>query len=233
MPSLPQQSETVGRREQNKLQTRNDLLAVAKKLFPKYDFDEVTIDQIVDLAGVSQKTFFNYFANKSQFLHEFLLDWLATTGLWSIGDAEVTDCRSAIIPSDAHKTLDWIVENRHIMKMAMRHTDFLDFIYKIDEDSSAFDQVLHDSIRQPRIKRVKQGQMIGVVRDDISATEICRLYDALRIDTVRRWLYLDDSDATPERLHSRFDEVVEILIQGLEKKRKAPRRGRFDSVKKV
>ena len=168
------------------------------------------------MAGVSQKTFFNYFANKSQFLHEFLLDWLATIGLWSIDDDQVTDCRSAIIPSDAHDTLDWIIENRRIMKMAMRHTDFLEFIYKIDEDSGEFDQALHDVVRKPRIKRVREGQKIGVVRNDISATEICRLYDALRIDCVRRWLYLDDSDAAPEKLHGRYNEIVEILIQSVE-----------------
>jgi len=216
MADLLQKSGSFGRREQNKLQTRKDLLAVAKTLFSKHKFDDVTIDQIVDMAGVSQKTFFNYFATKSQFLHEFLLDWLATIGLWSIDEDRVTDCRSAIIPTDAHGTLDWIIENRRIMKMAMRHTDFLEFIYKIDEDSGEFDQALHDAIRKPRIKRVREGQKIGVVRDDISATEICRLYDALRIDCVRRWLYLEDSGASPEELHGRYDEIVEILIQSVE-----------------
>jgi len=192
-----QEPESFGRREQNKLRTRKDLLAVAKSLFSIYEFDDVTIDQIVDLAGVSQKTFFNYFANKSQFLHEFLLDWLATIGLWSI---------------------DWIIENRRIMKMAMRHTDFLEFIYKIDEDSGEFDQALHDAVRKPRIARVREGQILGVVRDDIAAVEICRFYDALRIDCVRRWLYLDDSDAAPEKLHGRYDEVVEILVESMEPK---------------
>lgn len=218
MADPQQEPESFGRREQNKLQTRKDLLAVAKSLFSIYEFDDVTIDQIVDLAGVSQKTFFNYFANKSQFLHEFLLDWLATIGLWSIDDDQVTDCRSAIIPTDAHDTLDWIIENRRIMKMAMRHTDFLEFIYKIDKGSGEFDQALHDAVRKPRIARVREGQILGVVRDDIAAAEICRFYDALRIDCVRRWLYLDDSDAAPEKLHGRYDEVVEILVESMEPK---------------
>ena len=212
-------SETgvFGRREQNKLRTKRDLLAVARELFSRHEYDDVTIDQIVDLAGVSQKTFFNYFANKSQFLLEFLLDWLATIGLWSIDDAQITDCRSAIIPTDAHKTLDWIIENRRIMQMAMRHTDFLEFIYKIDDDSGQFDQGLHDAVRKPRIERVREGQKLGFVRDDISATEICRLYDALRIDCVRRWLYLDDSVAVSEQLHGRYEEVIEILLQSVQR----------------
>lgn len=205
-----------GLRERKKRQTREDLLSVAQALFSENEFSDVTIDQIVEMANVSQKTFFNYFQNKSQFLEEYMLDWLKGIGFWSIADSPVDDCRSALIPTDAHDTLDWIVEHRRILKMAMQHTTFLSFIYKLDNDSSMFDAELNATIRRPRLERVMRGQLLGVVRKDVSADEICKLYDALRIDAVRRWLYLPEAVATREVLHERYETVVDCLIKGIE-----------------
>lgn len=74
-------------------------------------------------------------------------------------------------------------------------------------------QARHDAIRKPRLKRVDQGQVQGVVRDDVPATEVCRRYDALRIDAVRRWLYLKDENAIGQQLH---DRIVTELVRGIE-----------------
>lgn len=204
-----------GLRERKKRQTREDLLSAADHLFSKYDYSEITVSQIADMALVSPKTFFNYFPNKSKFLEEFMLDWLKGIGFWSFTDSSLVDCRSALIPTDAHDTLDWIVKNRRIIKMAMHHTDFLNFIYKLEQESSEFDPELHAVIRRPRLERIKRGQLLKVVRQDIDANLICNLYDSLRIDTVRRWLYLPDSEATAEWLHQRFDAVVKSLVNGV------------------
>lgn len=205
-----------GLRERKKRKTRDDLLSIAQTLFSENEFSEVTVDQIVQRANVSQKTFFNYFNNKSDFLTESLLDWLKGVGFWSVSNSPVTDCRSALIPPDAHDTLSWIVGHRRIFKMAMYHTDFFDFIFKLDPDSAVFDQDLSTIIRAPRLQRVMKGQLNGVVRKDIPAEEICKMYDSLRIDTVRRWLYLPDADATPELLHHRYDILIDCLILGIE-----------------
>lgn len=216
MPQTAIKNDRGGLRERKKRQTREDLLAVAQTLFSNNEFSDVTIDQIVEMANISQKTFFNYFQNKAQFLEEYMLDWLKGIGFWSISESPVEDCRSSLIPTDAHDTLDWIVDNRRILKMAMQQTTFLDFIYKLDTDSSQFDTELHAAIRRPRLERVMRGQLMGVVRKDVSADEICKMYDALRIDAVRRWLYLPDEAATREVLHERYETVVDCLIQGIQ-----------------
>ena len=216
MPSNAKLKKQIGLRERKKRRTREELLKVAGELFAENDFADVTIEQIVERANVSPKTFFNYFQNKSQFLEEFMLDWLKGIGFWSFSESPVKDSRSSLIPTDAHDSLDWIVEHRRILKMSMQHTDFLNFIYRLEPESSAFDPELHAAIRQPRVERVLRGQLLGVVRKDISADEICNMYDALRIDTVRRWLHLPDDDARPELLHERFDAVVKGLLRGIE-----------------
>lgn len=218
MPTALQQAKPAGLRERKKLRTRQDLLRVAERLFSENEFADVTVEQIVELANVSQKTFFNYFQNKSQFLSEFIMDWLMTIGFWSFEESPVVDCRSAIVPTDASKTIEWIIGHRRIWKMAMQHTDFFDYIYKLDEGSDEFDPALHAAVRAHRQKRVALAQSQGLVRSDISAAEVCRLYDTLRIDSVRRWLYLSEESATPEKLHELFAVCVDALIKGIEKR---------------
>lgn len=139
-----------------------------------------------------------------------------TIGFWSFEDSPIVDCRSAIIPTDGRAQHAWIIENRRIFKMAMQQTDFFDFIYRLDEHVEEFDPEMHGAIRGPRAERIEQVQARGIVRKDISAIDVCRLYDALRIDAVRRWLHLSDKDARPELLHEWFETSVDALLKGIE-----------------
>src|SRR3954470_17869109 len=54
----------TGLRERKKQQTREQIARVAMKLFLKRGFDAVTVAEVADAAGVSEKTVFNYFAAK-------------------------------------------------------------------------------------------------------------------------------------------------------------------------
>ena len=47
-----------------KKETREQLIEVATKLFQEKGFEQTTVDDIVAVAGVSQRTFFRYFASK-------------------------------------------------------------------------------------------------------------------------------------------------------------------------
>jgi AcrR family transcriptional regulator len=54
----------VGLRERRRRQTSADIRAGAVRLVRERDFDKVTIDEICAEAGISVRTFFNYFPNK-------------------------------------------------------------------------------------------------------------------------------------------------------------------------
>src|SRR3954451_25197142 len=54
----------TGLRERKKQQTREQIARVAMKLFAKRGFDAVTVAEVADAAGVSEKTVFNYFPAK-------------------------------------------------------------------------------------------------------------------------------------------------------------------------
>lgn len=53
---------TLGRREQNKARIREALVSAARELGQHRGLENVTAEEIADRAGVSRRTFFNYFA---------------------------------------------------------------------------------------------------------------------------------------------------------------------------
>jgi AcrR family transcriptional regulator len=61
---LPNVAGTQGLREQKKRQARDALERAALKLFEERGFDEATIRDVADAAGMSPRTFFRYFGSK-------------------------------------------------------------------------------------------------------------------------------------------------------------------------
>ncbi len=213
--------QNMGLRERKKRETRQRLLDAAESMFSQRYFDDVTIESIVEQANVSQKTFFNYFSSKSQLLKELLLDWMKSTQQWPASVEPGLTAYSAITPSNIDEILDWVVEHRRILKMAVKHTDFFDYIYVLDRDAGDDEYHLFSRIRRPRLLRVERAQERGLLRADISARGVCNLYDSLRMEVVRRWLYQPDELATREALDDRYYEAVEVLISGLALERAA------------
>jgi len=57
--------------------TMRRLFESASALFSKYDFDEVTVDAIVEAAGVAKGTFYLYFESKDALIAAFLFDYIS------------------------------------------------------------------------------------------------------------------------------------------------------------
>lgn len=64
----------LGRRERKKLEVRQRILDAAATLFATQGLVATTVDQIAELADVSQTTFFNYFATKTGLVDAFIAD---------------------------------------------------------------------------------------------------------------------------------------------------------------
>lgn len=60
------QAPPAGLRERKKRRTRDALLRAALELFTSQGYEQTTVDEIVEAVGVSQRTFFRYFAGKEE-----------------------------------------------------------------------------------------------------------------------------------------------------------------------
>ncbi len=65
-------TDQVGLRERKRRQTRRELVRAAMRLFEEKGYEETTVAEIASTAGVSTKTFFNYFASKDEVLFPHL-----------------------------------------------------------------------------------------------------------------------------------------------------------------
>jgi AcrR family transcriptional regulator len=62
----------MGLRERKRQQTRQKLISAAMRLFEARGYEQTTVAEIAAAAGVSTKTFFNYFASKDEVLFPYL-----------------------------------------------------------------------------------------------------------------------------------------------------------------
>ncbi len=65
-------ASAIGLRERKRRQTRQELIKAAMRLFEEKGYDQTTVAEIAFAAGVSTKTFFNYFASKDEVLFPHL-----------------------------------------------------------------------------------------------------------------------------------------------------------------
>jgi AcrR family transcriptional regulator len=66
----------VGRREAHKLATRQALQQAADRLFAEHGVAQTTVRDIADEAGVTERTFFRYFASKEDLVIHDAFDWI-------------------------------------------------------------------------------------------------------------------------------------------------------------
>jgi AcrR family transcriptional regulator len=64
--------DEMGLRQRKRQQTRQELINAAMRLFAENGYEQTTVAEIASLAGVSTKTFFNYFASKDEVLFPHL-----------------------------------------------------------------------------------------------------------------------------------------------------------------
>jgi AcrR family transcriptional regulator len=69
-------NDAPGKRESQKQHTRAAILRAAERLFADQGFHSTTVHAIAEAAGVTERTFFRYFASKADLVSADLSDWL-------------------------------------------------------------------------------------------------------------------------------------------------------------
>jgi len=103
--TTPTAEPPAGLREQKKARTRAELIAAAYDLVGRSGMEAATAEAIADRAGVSRRTFFNYFSSVESVLVEGASDFFTTLGSQlerCPADEDVLDSLERIVsaPSD-------------------------------------------------------------------------------------------------------------------------------------
>ena len=69
--------EKTNHRKEQAAETKKKLFESAAYLFGQYDFDDVSVDTIVEAAGVSKGTFYVHFESKDALIAAFLSDYVS------------------------------------------------------------------------------------------------------------------------------------------------------------
>lgn len=70
-------TQSPGRRELNKTRTRESIVAALRELADDHPLAEITVDQLADHAGISRRTFFNYYGSIPAVLSETFAGYAA------------------------------------------------------------------------------------------------------------------------------------------------------------
>jgi AcrR family transcriptional regulator len=119
---------SIDRRTRKKHATRRALVTAARRLTLEHGLDRITVEQIADEAGVSPRTFFNYFSSKEE-----AVVGIEPTLLETIADAVESrppdeDSLTALLEvMTGHADSDTEVASRWLTRaeLARRHTELL------------------------------------------------------------------------------------------------------------
>ncbi len=168
-------SLTVGLREQKKLSTRAALTERALELADDRGYDGFTIAELVELVGVSRRTFSNYFAGKAECM-------AAVCDTWMDGAMEVIEAAPADLPLTEllRKVLDNLSD-----QIATSRTGFLALADAEPELAAAI--AARDVVHGERIAAVISARMC-LAGDDIRVDLLAEFCIAAGRACTRRWV---------------------------------------------
>jgi AcrR family transcriptional regulator len=164
----------VGLRERKKLDTRRAIIHATRVLLGARGFVRMTVDEIADGAGVSPRTFFNYFSCKEEAAAAIdpvtLNDLADELRNRPVEESPVEALRAVLIgASDTHATLErWLLRN----ELVIEHPELVPYhLAAMAQVESALTQALADRValdpaHDPRV-RMLVATVMGATRAGI------------------------------------------------------------------
>ena len=158
---------------------RDQVIEAARKLFHKFGFQKVSMDEIAKEAGVTKKTIYMYFGSKEELLKYFIQE-------------EISNMEKIVEKVEA-KNLDFFeTVNQAIYEILQyrKQQDFLNIIAKeaewlkkpiIIESLSMIDEKIQNYIKN-KLQKAKEKGYIDYIDLDITTFLIYKMYIALIIE---------------------------------------------------
>jgi AcrR family transcriptional regulator len=200
---------------------RDRMIDAATELFAEHGFDDVTMAEIADLAGVSRATVFNYFRSKPALLEAItervldfyrdMLDGALADELTPTGTLLRELCRTMAQGITAQRRL-----HRGVFQEIAR--------IQLGFDASAVAARANHDARVRLLQLMNRGQARGDLASRPSADALADAFAALVNGTITNWLFRD----ARRSLANQLDAAVEVFLSPIEhveptRRRKATR----------
>ena len=193
------------RRQQSRDEQRQRILEAARSLFGARSFDDVTMADIAEVAGVARATVFNHFPGKHALVEaiteEVLCYW---AGMLEHALADEETATPALVRAlFAHMGVG-IAHYYRFYRGVFREIAKLQV--GLEEGSGAARARATALERLTRL--LARGQARGELRADVEAIDLARAFDSLSNGTINQWLFEDASGA----LEQRMERAAEIYL---------------------
>lgn len=187
-------------------------MVAAGDLFDEKGFEATTVDDIVAKAHISRMTFFNHFPGKDSVLEQLAIELFREHGALFGEMLGGEDTLEAALPPQLESRLDLVIKHRKFLRMVVKHTQLFTSYRTASEKTNPIAGYMKGHF-ETRLNRVRRAQSSGQIRDDIKASEICNVYDAIRNDVIGRWLLEDQAEGT--QLKAWFEAAMKVFVRGL------------------
>ena len=195
-----------GRREQRKREVRDALYAAATRLIEAQGYEAVSIEQVVQAAGVAKGTFFNHFPSKA----DLVAEWYSR-----VIEHTLEDYR----PGRARDLAGRLV---HLATASNRRGQEAPALWQAKNtlalSSPAIQAAERDgdaAIERFAAKLVREATQAGEIRADVDAGAFAALYTSLVTGVVRQWLVVGRVPSIERLLRERIGALVALAASGV------------------
>lgn len=205
----------MGRREQKREATRQEILAAAKELFQKKGFEETSIDDIVLAADLAKGTFYYHFQSKEELLVA-LQEAVLAKSIESVRDKlakghSPLKLLTEFVAEAAH----WTEENPEFARAVFRQktarfTRFEAAGGKMQAQKDCSKEAGRHAFPALVMDLLGQAQKVGEIRSDVEPSELAGLVMPVIMHAKARWLFNAEGS-----LSSIMERRLKLLIEGL------------------
>ena len=197
----------MGRRQEQKDRLRQEIRETSLRLFHERGFDETRVQDIIELVGISEKTFFNYFPSKLAVLDTSATEMVAAYHV--LLEFELTDTQRTVVERLMEVIELWALafsgDREFLATVVDRTPAFFGAAGPIQEEQKTTYRLLTALLRQ--------GQEAGELRPDCDPHQLAEVFTAVMLLTTLNWLgrYWDLPD---EPLQDRLVRAVDVVLNG-------------------
>lgn len=213
---IEQETFKVGRREDKREATRQDILNAAAALFRTKGFDATSVDDICLGANLAKGTFYYHFQKKDDLilaLQESQLKEAAGTAREALSRGESP---RKVLFDYLHEAARWAEDNSEIVRAIFRHK-----YEKMKTDCKPEEHGPPPSIKayffDLLVEIIESAQKAGEVRSDMKAAEIVQVVVPVVMSARMTWIMggRGPHGGEAESLSTIMDRAMRVLLDGL------------------